>query len=140
MPDDNAGGADRPNAASPSPWSVVAKAHSAGQYVGRFSALAAFGLEDLVTSALATVSASGASSQPPNGADNHQPHDGSEASALGRAEAIVSRAGHQAATMTAGMREQLMRSAAFAREEAEDIMVDAQELRHRGRDGTPPAS
>ncbi len=137
MPDRNTGGPDSPTATWPSPASLISTAHRAGQDVGRVSALAAFRLGELAASAVATISASGAGGQSPDEPGNRPPpHDGPEVSVLTRAEAIVGRAGHQAAAMTAGMREQLMRSAALAREEAEDIMVDAQQLRQHGRDAT----
>ncbi|HXG72072.1 MAG TPA: hypothetical protein VNJ04_15795 [Gemmatimonadaceae bacterium] len=140
MPDRNTGGPDSPTATWPSPASLVSMAHRAGQDVGRLSALAAFRLGELATSAVATISTTGAAGPPFDEPGNPEPHEGPEVSALARAEAILSRAGHQAAAATAGLREQLMRSAALAREEAEDIMVDAQELRQHGREDTTRAS
>ncbi|MEJ7758464.1 MAG: hypothetical protein WKF55_02605 [Gemmatimonadaceae bacterium] len=136
MDDRNAGSADSLKPALPSPASIVSTAHRAGQDVGRFSALAAFRLGELAASALATISTSGTGGQPSKESGNGQPHGEPEVSALARAEAIVNRAGQEAGAM----RERLMRSAALARERAEDIMVDAQQLRQHGRDDATRAS
>ncbi len=140
MSERDTGGFDGPKAALPSPAAFVSWAHRAGKDVGRFSALATFRLGEMAESAIATVATKGADGQPADKPGNPQPPAGPEVSPLARAEAIVSRAGHQAASMTTGMGERLMRSVALAREGAEDIVVDAQELRQRGREDTTRAS
>lgn len=135
MPDDT-GNPDSPKVALPSPATLVSWAHRAGQDVGRLSALAAFRLGEMAAAAVSTSSTSGEGQPSPGDPGNLQPDDRSETSALARADAIVSRAGHRAVAMTAGLPERLARSAALAREAAEDIMADAQELRQRGREDT----
>jgi len=128
-------GGDIPGARAPVPAAVVANAHRIGQEVGRFSARAVTRLSELATAGLArvTVDPGTVSSSPPAG-DGRMGRE-STAPALDRAEAIVTRAGQRAAQLTGGLQERLMRSVATAREEAEDILVDAQELRKQGHDG-----
>ncbi len=52
-------------------------------------------------------------------------------SATARAEELVSRAGALLGAMTAGTSEHVQQAAALAREEAEDIWAEAQQLRAR---------
>jgi len=125
-------------AGAPLPAAVVTNAHRIGREVGRLSARAVSRLGELATSGLARVTADPrmVSSSPPAG-DGRMGTE-STAAALDRAEAIVTRVGQRAAHLTGGPQERLMRSVALAREEAEDILADAQELRKQGHDGAPP--
>ena len=106
-----------------------------GEQVGRVAALALRQLEGLAAAGMAQARAAAA----PDAAESLAPREsggqgtGRDASpaATARAEELVSRAGALLGAMTAGTSEHVQQAAALAREEAEDIWAEAQQLRAR---------
>ena len=118
-----------------------------GEHVGRFAVLAMRRLEQMVSDAAVTAEQTMARSMTaahgtaaPTGGAQRDAGDSAPtapdaaapaapASATARADAMVDRAGAQLGTLTALVSHQLRRAAALAREEAEDVWAEAQQIR-----------
>ena len=103
-----------------------------GEQVGRVAALAMRRLEQLAS---AGVAAAGQTMARPRQSDQRGAAAASDgrhdepASATARAEALVDDAGSQLGTLATLASHQLRRAAALAREEAEDLWAEAQQIR-----------
>ncbi|MEJ7758719.1 MAG: hypothetical protein WKF55_03905 [Gemmatimonadaceae bacterium] len=121
--------------ASPVPPAAASSGDAArelGENVGRLAALTLRRFRSLAVAGLATArapTASGASE--PAGSPESGPASAPTPAATARAEEIISRAAAQFSAVAATGADRLNRAAALAREEAEDIWVDAEELRRR---------
>ena len=114
---------------------AIHAANELGAHVGRFAALT---LRQLGAMAAARLARTKAATVPPDAPGSSAPPEPDAAvapttPATARAEEMVSRAGADIGALAAGAGERLRRAAALAREEAEDMWAEAQELRRRSR-------
>lgn len=127
-------------AVAPGPPAIPEAAYRLGERVGRFAALTLRQLGGTAAAGAARAremtGAPGATAADAAGSAAGAPADaaaGAPPTATARAEALVARAGGQAGALAAGAGERLRKAAALAREEAEDLWVEAQALRRRSQ-------
>ncbi len=122
-------GAPSEQAPKPAAPPIANEAHRLGEQVGRFAALNLRRLGAMAAARIARVGASGALGAP----ESLAPKDGVEtalpSSATARAEELVSRTSALLSEFAADAGGRLKKAAALAREEAEDIWAEAQQLR-----------